>query len=133
MTTAKKTHAEKHRDAMRKFRKKQKLKERVDIRLGWGTKAEHETLKAMLASLRDPQAALASEKTTEDVPPLPVPTQIDNFSATEPSNTPGPIVVAADITSDQSNGGSPSQSPERVPPPPAGLPVRPRSPSSFFD
>jgi hypothetical protein len=133
MTTAEKTREEKHRDAMRNFRKKQKLKERVDIRLGWGTKAEHETLKAMLVSLRDTQAALAFEKTTEDVRPPPVPTPIDNFSAAEASDTLGPSVVAPGSTSDQSKGGSPAQSPDQVPPPPPKPPVRPKSRSSFFD
>jgi len=133
MTTAEKTREEKHRDAMRNFREKQRLKERVDIRLGWGTKAEHETLKAMLASLRDTQAALATEKTTEDVPPLSVPTPIDNFLDAEASDTPIPSAVVADSTSDQTKGGSPAQSPDQLPSPPPKPPVRPKSPSSFFD
>ena len=58
---------EKHREAMRGYREKNKRAGRVDLRLGLGTEAERSALQMLLKAMRDPQTANSVEKVVADV------------------------------------------------------------------
>ena len=101
---------EKHREAMRGYREKNKRAGRVDLRLGVGTEAERLALQILLRAMRDLQTANSVEMLIADVSEALRTAPSDGLAPTRNSDTPPASRVPKDGKSNQASdkplGGS---------------------------